>query len=585
VKVCPKCSEAYAGDVAICPVDGAELGRTNDPYLGRTIAARYRLIRRLGSGGMAAVYLARHVLIDRLSAIKILRQDFCLNPTHRERFLREARAVNRINHENIVEITDCGEMDGVAYLVMEYVEGPTLHHELAGGAFPWLRASRIAVQIALALGRAHQMGVVHRDLKPENILLVRPSATAQPAAAPGPDFVKLTDFGIAKIIDAPALTFSEHLFGTPGYIAPECVQGLPVDRRTDLYSLGVVLYEMMTGKLPYDGKGAELLSAPMIGAPVPPSARTAGIPSSVESLVLQMLKTEKEERPADAFLVAEALSEMNRREEGSSAERTSVPAFRDSAPTIIETVPAESADEAVEEPSESVAAAARRTANVARLQTSEISLRWQSALNELESSIESARRKGGSLARRSVRAAALAIDARNQLVGVERAANLAAGHQAEVGGRSPRGPRPRLPRDARTRDRRALAIPLAGEDPRRRARRPPRRPQTRRAQHRHRGRGCSRVGDGGRRRRGRTSAAPGRGPLVPDRHASKAPRRQQRPPRGTTRGSFGRARGFPGGGTPADQRVRENSRRGGGAVTLAARAGPAPRHGDHGERE
>jgi serine/threonine protein kinase len=231
VKICPKCGEAYGGDVAVCPLDGAELKRTNDPYLGRTIAARYRLIRRLGTGGMAAVYLARHVMIDRMSAIKILRQDFCLNPTHRERFLREARAVNRINHENIVEITDCGEMDGIAYLVMEYVEGQTLHQALVGGSFHWLRAARVALQIASALGRAHQMGVVHRDLKPENILLARPVRVPGASAAPNPftgteaesDIVKLTDFGIAKIIDAPALTFSEQLFGTPGYIAPECV--------------------------------------------------------------------------------------------------------------------------------------------------------------------------------------------------------------------------------------------------------------------------------------------------------------------------------------------------------------------------
>src|ERR1700733_13505839 len=113
-----------------CPDDGTELKRTFDPYLGRTIAARYRLTKRLGSGGMSSVCPAQHVRIERVSAIKILRDDLSLNPTHRERFLREARAVNRINHPNIVEISDLGEADGAAYLVMEYVDGPSLHQEI-----------------------------------------------------------------------------------------------------------------------------------------------------------------------------------------------------------------------------------------------------------------------------------------------------------------------------------------------------------------------------------------------------------------------------------------------------------------------
>jgi eukaryotic-like serine/threonine-protein kinase len=428
VKVCPKCSEAYAGDAVVCPLDGAELRRTNDPYLGRTIAARYRLIRRLGSGGMAAVYLARHVMIDRLSAIKILRQDFSLNPTHRERFLREARAVNRINHENIVEITDCGEMDGVAYLVMEYVDGQTLHQELASGPFHWLRAAKIAQQVASALGRAHQMGVVHRDLKPENILLVKPvrDVGAPPVPPSEQDFVKLTDFGIAKIIDAPALTFSEHLFGTPGYIAPECVEGTPVDGRTDVYSLGVVLYEMVTGALPYDARGADLLTAPLVSAPIPPSARTKGIVPELESLILQMLSKNKEDRPSDAFVVQEVLADLSRRRGGSSKiqDRASAPAPRDNSPTIIESQPADLEDES--------GAPSRMTANVGRIQTREIALRWQGALTELEASIEKARRSTGPVTKGIERADNLVAGAKSQLAGIERAARFAAEHQAKV---------------------------------------------------------------------------------------------------------------------------------------------------------
>src|ERR1700728_3966954 len=183
MKLCPRCSESFADDPAFCPFDGAELARSADPFVGRTLAARYRLVRPLGSGGMALVYLAKHVMIDRLSAIKVLRPDLAMSASHRERFLREARAVNRINHPNIVEITDLGESDGLVFLVMEYVEGESLLATLRRGRFPWPRAARVAAQIAAALARAHELGIIHRDLKPENVLLTRRG---------GDDFVKLT---------------------------------------------------------------------------------------------------------------------------------------------------------------------------------------------------------------------------------------------------------------------------------------------------------------------------------------------------------------------------------------------------------
>jgi len=299
MKLCPRCAEPYAEDAGFCPLDGTELERSTDPFLGRTLAARYRLVRRVGGGGMAVVYLARHVMIERLSAIKILRQDLGMNAAQRERFLREARAVNRINHPNIVEITDFGEDGGLVFLVMEYVEGESLQSALKKGAFDWVRAARIAIQVASALGRAHELGVIHRDLKPENVLLV-PRAEGE--------FVKLTDFGIAKIVDAPALTFSEQRFGTPGYIAPEAVDGAPASARGDLYGLGVILYEMLTGKLPFDAKSTiDLLILPSKQDPVKPSARTTGIPPAVEDLVLRMIARRPDDRPRDAFGVCAAL--------------------------------------------------------------------------------------------------------------------------------------------------------------------------------------------------------------------------------------------------------------------------------------
>src|SRR5580704_2383585 len=165
MKLCPRCDESFPDDAAFCPFDAQALVRNTDPLIGRTLAARYRLVRRLGTGGMALVYLARHVMIDRLSAIKILRRDLGMDPSHRERFLRVARAVNRINHPNIVEITDLGESDGLVFLVMEYVEGDSLLAALRRGRFVWTRAARIASQVASALARAHELGVIHRDLK------------------------------------------------------------------------------------------------------------------------------------------------------------------------------------------------------------------------------------------------------------------------------------------------------------------------------------------------------------------------------------------------------------------------------------
>ncbi len=324
MRVCPQCLSVYDEDAAFCPEDGTELRRSEDRYLGRTIASRYRLIKRLGSGGMSVVYLARHVIIDRLSAIKILRADFGSSPAYRERFLREAKAVNRINHRNIVEISDVGESDGVAYLVMEYISGESLLAHIQKGVFPWPRAAYVAAQIASALGRAHQLGVIHRDLKPENIILVPDESTeAERHERTGDwgtlrgdtrELVKLTDFGIAKIVDLPAITFTEQLFGTPGYIAPEYVEGQDAGAAADIYSLGVVLYEMVTGALPFEGKGqADLLLKPLTSDPTPPTKHTPSLPQELEGLILRMLARHPEDRPADAFVVHDALAELSRR--------------------------------------------------------------------------------------------------------------------------------------------------------------------------------------------------------------------------------------------------------------------------------
>lgn len=379
-KICPTCAELFHADAAFCPYDRAPLVVSTDPLLGRTLGSRYRLIKKLGAGGMSVVYLARHVMIDRLNAVKILRQDLSLDPSHRERFLREARAVNRINHPNIVEITDFGDVDGIAYLVMEYAQGSTLLEVMRAGPLAWDRAASIAAQIAAALGRVHLARIVHRDLKPENVIVLLGTQ----------DRIKLTDFGIAKLLDAPALTFSQQMFGTPGYIAPEIVEGSPAEARSDLFALGVLLTEMISGRLPWEARGAaELLLKPLSTAPTPLHERVPGVPAELEALVLSLLSRRPQDRPADAFEVERTLLDVLRRKpslvEAAAPEAAS---GREADDTIMTGTTEGSQDET----SDALPERPRTTANLGRLQTSEMALRWSAAIAEIERAIARARR-------------------------------------------------------------------------------------------------------------------------------------------------------------------------------------------------
>ncbi|MBX3221149.1 MAG: protein kinase [Labilithrix sp.] len=430
-KLCPRCSELLPDDAGFCPFDGAELQKSSDRFLGKTIAARYRLIKKLGAGGMSVVYLARHELISRLSALKILRPELSRLPEHRERFLREARAVNRINHENIVEITDVGESDGVAYLVMEYVEGESLLVQIQKGPLAWDRGARIALQVASALARTHQTGIIHRDLKPENILLV-PRKAAAPEHAPA-ELVKLTDFGIAKMMGEPTLTLNEQLFGTPGYIAPEYVGGLPIDGRADIYSLAVVLYEMVTGQLPFEGRGqSDLLLKPLTSAPIPPSQRISGLPPDLESLLLRCLARDPDDRPHDAFALHDALVDILRRFGAGSLAPGAEGASGSGAPGPITGNTREPLETIIDRTSQPRLVIELATADVGKLVTSDMSARWSTALAELETHITRARRAGGESAVVAGRAAEMALVAGEMLPRIERATKMASELQAKV---------------------------------------------------------------------------------------------------------------------------------------------------------
>jgi eukaryotic-like serine/threonine-protein kinase len=247
--------------------------------VGVLIAQRYRLISRLGSGGMGDVYLARHVLIERLGAIKLLRPTLGQDEAARDRFLREARAVNRLNHRNIVEITDYGESDGLVYLVMEYVPGEPLSRHLERGPLGWRRAAKIGLQVASALGRAHEMDVIHRDLKPANLLLV--------ARRGGEDLVKLTDFGMAKLTDVASITSSTVALGTPGYVAPE-------------YAEYGSVYEATAGHLPFPAANpSDRGDDP---PPPPPLSKLAPeTPEFFDAVIRTLLARDPDDRPRDGF--------------------------------------------------------------------------------------------------------------------------------------------------------------------------------------------------------------------------------------------------------------------------------------------
>jgi eukaryotic-like serine/threonine-protein kinase len=274
---------------------------SGDPNIGRTLGERYRVLRRIGEGGMGTVYLCEHVLLRRRVAVKVLREELARDPEIAERFRNEAVAASQIGGDHVVDVLDLGRTDdGSFFYVMEALEGRSLGAVLReDGPLPVGRALGLVAQVCRALSAAHARGVVHRDLKPENVFVV--------VADDGAERAKVLDFGISRIDPlggGERLTRAGAIIGTPEYMSPEQAAGTAVDHRADVYALGVLLYEVLTGALPLEGATAiATLVAHQSQIPEPPSARRRELPLDVDALVLRALAKRPEDRfeSMDAF--------------------------------------------------------------------------------------------------------------------------------------------------------------------------------------------------------------------------------------------------------------------------------------------
>jgi serine/threonine-protein kinase len=304
VKICPQCGQEFSGDLLFCPRDGMALrvpGDAGTDLVGRVVAERFHVLRALGHGGMGQVYLAEQVKIGRMCALKVIKPALVSSADAVLRFNREAANASRISHPNVIQVYDFGESaDGLIFCAMEFVEGVSLATLLQEeGALPPRRAAAIALQIADALGAAHDLRIVHRDLKPENVMLAR--------SRDGADVVKVVDFGVSRIMgDATQKVTSTGLvIGTLDYMSPEQFTGEPVDGRSDLYSLGIVVFRMLTGQLPFQARSAlegmearVLKGAPTLAAARPDVAWPGGLQAVLDT-VFATAPADRHETAAD----------------------------------------------------------------------------------------------------------------------------------------------------------------------------------------------------------------------------------------------------------------------------------------------
>src|ERR1043165_117443 len=296
MKKCPHCGVEYPDATTLCPADGVALEKTTDSLIGSTLAGKYHIDERLNEGGMATVYRGTHVLMDKTVAIKVLRPSLAADEKIVARFSREARAASRISHPNALMVTDFGEDDnGTVFLVMEYLSGRTLKQVIRdNGPLPVPRVVDITRQVADALNAAHQQGVIHRDLKSDNIMLLDTMTG---------DHAKVLDFGIAKINEPDgtvdtSLTAPNLVIGTPKYMSPEqCSQDAEIDARSDIYSLGVILFEMLVGHVPFSGDSPNIVMMKHLQEPVPSVLEErSDVPASVARVVARAMAKVRDNR-------------------------------------------------------------------------------------------------------------------------------------------------------------------------------------------------------------------------------------------------------------------------------------------------
>lgn len=317
-KTCRVCGADYARGEAFCPVDGGRLSSASelerpvgdDSIIGSTLDGRYRVLRVIGEGGMGIVYEAEHVMIDKPVAVKVLRDDFTRRPDVVQRFRQEAKSASRIGHPNIIDVSDFGETpSGASYFVMEMLKGEDMADLLAREyVLSPLRAVGIVYQVCKALSVAHRLGIIHRDLKPENLFVMEKDGHS--------DFIKIVDFGVAKMTDIELggsgrkLTTTGMIFGTPEYMSPEQARGGDLDHRVDVYATGIILYELVTGRVPFEGDNFMEILNKHGQDPVPPLQQlnpATRVSEALQGVIMRALRKDPTERFGDMEEMAQAL--------------------------------------------------------------------------------------------------------------------------------------------------------------------------------------------------------------------------------------------------------------------------------------
>lgn len=327
-KICVACSKEYVGEMTVCPADGTTLTPLKETDLvGTVLGDRYEILELIGDGAMGQVYKAKHRLLKRIVAVKMMHPNLVSGAAALKRFQKEAELASALNHPNILTVYDFGVTDGgVPYLVMAFLEGTSLAEQIAGGTNLELKRSvHIFKQVSLGLAHAHENGVVHRDLKPSNIMLVQLDND--------PDFVKIVDFGIAKLLtptegETDNLTRTGEVFGSPPYMSPEQCRALKVDARSDIYALGCVMYRTVSGKQPITGH--DLIEYLYKHVNETPAAFNIvcpelNIPADLEAIIFKAMAKQPDDRYQSMGELREALDHVYQGIPGDSLTRTDIP--------------------------------------------------------------------------------------------------------------------------------------------------------------------------------------------------------------------------------------------------------------------